>query len=112
MGVNPEKILTPLYIPWRRVGTGFLLAIAAAFLFFRMGSSARAVNRGLPKGPRASREYVLEPLTANEKKVWLVEHKADPLHRAVQQDQGRAVRKRDSRISFLGTRSHRCAPGL
>ncbi len=76
VGVNPEEILAPLPIPWTRLGTGLFLVIIAAFLFFRTGSSARAVNRVTPKGPRPSREYVLEPLTASEKKVWLVEQKA------------------------------------
>ena len=75
VGGNSEEILTPLNLPWTRLAVGFLLVIAAGSLFFRTGSSARATNKA-PKGPRPSREYVLEPLTANEKKVWLVEQRA------------------------------------
>jgi hypothetical protein len=76
VGVNPEEILVPVVIPWTRIGAASLLVIAAAFLFFRTGGSARAVNKAAPKGPRPSSEYVLEPLTASEKKIWLVEYKA------------------------------------
>lgn len=76
VGVNPEEILVPLPLPWTRIGAALVLVIAAAFLFFRTAGSARAVDKAAPKPPRPSREYVLEPLTASEKKVWLVEHKA------------------------------------
>ncbi len=77
VGANPEEILTPLNVPWTRFGVGLTLLIVVAILFFRTGSSARAGNQPAPnKGPRPSREYVLDPLTANEKKkVWLVELK-------------------------------------
>jgi hypothetical protein len=70
-------LASPRY-PWPRIGAGLALVIAASFLFFRLGSSsAGAVNKGgQPRGPRPSREYVLEPLTASEKKVWLVEQRA------------------------------------
>ena len=76
VSVNPEEILNPMSIPWTRIGTALLLVIVAGSLFFRTGSSARAGDKSGPKGPRPSREYVLEPLTASEKKVWMVEQRA------------------------------------
>ena len=75
VGANSEEILKPLHIPWARIGAGVALATIAAILFFRTGGSVRAVGKAPPKGPRPSREYVLDPLTANEQKVWLVEQK-------------------------------------
>ena len=71
VGANSEEILKPLHIPWARIGAGVALAAIAAILFFRTGGSVRAVGKAPPKGPRPSREYVLDPLTANEQKVWL-----------------------------------------
>ena len=77
-GANPDQILSQPRIPLERIGAGVLLVIVAGFLFFRSGGSVRAVDNKAQqgRGPKVSREYVLEPLTANEKKVWLVEKTA------------------------------------
>jgi N-acetylmuramoyl-L-alanine amidase len=74
-GVNPEQVLAPYQMPWQRIGAGMVLILLAGILFSRMGSSARAVGKASSKGPRPSRQYVLDPLTASEQKVWLVEQK-------------------------------------
>ena len=78
-GANPDQLLSQSRFSHQRIGAGLLLVIVAGFLYFRSGGSVRAVdNKGQQqaRGPKASREYVLEPLTANEKKVWLVEKTA------------------------------------
>ena len=99
VGVNSEEILKPLDIPWARIGVGVALATIAAILFFRTGGSVRAVSKGIPKGPRPSREYVLDPLTANEQKVWLVELKT-----------GQEVYSNGLRIETANTAPHEPRP--
>jgi len=78
VGIKPEQVLPRASRPWTKFAVAFLLVAVAGTLFFRSGGSARAVDKAAstPKGPRPSREYVLDPLTANERKVWLVEQKA------------------------------------
>ena len=81
---QPEHVLLPSRVPWERIAATVLVLFTVGFLFFRTGSSARAISKGgaasgasSPRmAPRATREYVLAPLTANETKVWLVERKA------------------------------------
>ena len=77
VGVNQQQILSPPRVPYSRIAVGLMLVLMANLLIFRPGSSVRAGSNGkAQRGPRPSREYVLEPLTANEQKVWLVENKA------------------------------------
>ena len=77
VGVNPDQMRKTPRVPLDRAAAALLLVIAASLLFFRIGgSSARAVGKQPPRtqsSARPSRQYVLEPLTASEKKVWVVE---------------------------------------
>lgn len=78
VGVNPDQMRKAPPIPLDKAAAALLLLIAASLLFFRIGgSSARAVGKQpqsrTQSQARLNRQYVLEPLTASEKKVWLVE---------------------------------------